>query len=531
MFSTEGFIIQNDELKPNLDNMAQSLGRYHELGFVPVEKQIYEQARGLFGYQERAYLNDLEVEDDDQFEFYKGMLQSKGTAPSLGKIAKSSNVVEGEMEVYDEWALKVGDFGDLENEQSIELKLEKSDIINDPQLITLAFPEDTTGVIDYVKLIDLKHKYHSAPTVEIAPPSGTPAVQATATAELEANGVLKAIHITNVGSGYTQPVRLTVVAGNTSVANVNTVFNTPVATSTIAVPDANINSLGSLTITNFDGMSTSTINLNSATEMANVVTAINNDSSINEHATASFITNPNNTTVLSIAGPDLTLSGTALANLNIVAGRYQPKQRYNIASVDNHPTKGTGATTADDITVTVNDLAVANTHWDYDAGSRQSIPFNIGQSGQLGNNGFVESGDVIVPLATTIDANNIVKVNDLTYIHANVFVNGHELINLIGESKYTLTTNQLTIHNVQTLPGNRIQEGANVYVIENPTVDFKDNFMGDVPDASLNIKVATSDDIAIITKSKRLFDITPDVKGDDTILTVSYTHLTLPTKA
>ena len=49
LFSTEGFIIQNDELN-NLDNMAQSLGRYFELGFIPVEKQIYEQARGLFGY-------------------------------------------------------------------------------------------------------------------------------------------------------------------------------------------------------------------------------------------------------------------------------------------------------------------------------------------------------------------------------------------------------------------------------------------------------------------------------------------------
>ena len=519
LFSSEGFIIQNDELKPNLDNMAQSLGRYHELGFIPVEKQIYEQARGLFGYQERAYLNDLEIEDDDQFEFYKGMLQSKGTGPSLEKISKSSNIVSGEMNIYDEWALKVGDFGDLENEQSIELKLEKSDIINDPQLITLAFPEDTTGVIDYVKLIDLKHKYHSAPTVEIAAPSGKPAVQATARAELEANGVLKAIHVTNTGSGYSQPVRLTVVAGNTSVANVNTVFNTPVATSTVAVPDANINSLGSLTITNFDGMSTSTIDLNGATEMANVVTAINNDISINEHATASFITNPNNTTVLSIAGPDLTLSGTALANLNILAGRYQPKQRYNIASVDNHPTKGTGATTVDDITVTVNNSVVQSTHWDYDAGSRQAIPFNIGTSGAIDvDNGFVNSGDVIVPLATILDANNIVKENNLTYSHANVFVNGVELINIVGEQKYTLTTNQVTIHNVETLPGSRLQEGANIYVIENPTVDFKDNFMADLPDASLNIKVATSDDIAIITKSKRLFDITPDVKGDDTIL-------------
>ena len=68
------------------------------------------------------------------------------------------------MKIYDEWP-KVGDFGDLENEQTIELKLEKSDIINDPTINNIGIPEDTTGVIDYVKLIDLKHKYRPAPKV------------------------------------------------------------------------------------------------------------------------------------------------------------------------------------------------------------------------------------------------------------------------------------------------------------------------------------------------------------------------------
>ena len=46
-------------------------------------------------------------------------------------------------------------------------------------------------------------------------------------------------------------------------------------------------------------------------------------------------------------------------------------------------------------------------------------------------------------------------------------------------SKNIPTTTQLTIHNVETLPGSRLQEGANIYVIENCTVDFKDNFMAD----------------------------------------------------
>ena len=236
LFSSEGFIIQGDELRPNLDNMAQSLGRYHELGFIPVEKQIYEQARGLFGYQEREYLNNLELEDDDQFEFYKGMLQSKGTLPSLSKLAKSKNIISGEMAVYDEWAIKVGDFGDLENDQSIELKLTKSDVLHDPQLITLAFPEDTTGTIDRVDVIDTAHTYYDAPTIEISVPTQSPKQQATATSVLKADGTLAAINIANAGTGYTtESARLNVVAGELSIANVSTQFTTSTAASTAPV--------------------------------------------------------------------------------------------------------------------------------------------------------------------------------------------------------------------------------------------------------------------------------------------------------
>ena len=91
-FLSEGYIIQDDELKPNLDNMAQTMGRYYELGFIPVEKQIYEVSRKQFGYQERDYLNNLDIDDDTQFEFYTGFLQGKGTANSIVKLAKSNSL-------------------------------------------------------------------------------------------------------------------------------------------------------------------------------------------------------------------------------------------------------------------------------------------------------------------------------------------------------------------------------------------------------------------------------------------------------
>ena len=570
IFDSEGFIIQDDELKPNLDNMAQSLGRYHELGFVPVEKQLYDQARGLYGYQERDFLRELDIEDDDQFEFYKGMLQSKGTIPSMQKIAKSNAIIQGNMDVYDEWALKISDFGDLENDQAIELKLEKSDITHDPQLITLAYPEDTTGVIDQIKIISTEHLYYDVPTLEIDAPSRTPAVQAYASAYLSDAGTLGGFTITNAGSGYQEPPRIKVVAGNVFISNVSSTFNLPVATTydyTARPNIANLN-LTYISITDNSGGAnvTANIDISNITSFANIVTLINSDATINANITASYAEMtvvigenlPSEQLVawdrnapplegtywdydgtvsasvagsgyeegfdreqtrlaitqyaLSISGNDFTLneSGNTLANISMLPGRYQPIQRYAVASVGNHPTKGTGATTVDDIKVYVNGAEVESssgnvTNWTYDAGSRQCFAATAN----------VTTGSELYSISP-IDANNIVTANGYDYTYISVLIDGQELVNGPVDQSFTMTTTDVTI-DVDKTPTGKIDAGANICVIEKPTIQFTPSYFDDLPGANLNIKTTTSDEIAIITKSQRIYTITEDDKNDDAI--------------
>lgn len=534
LLSTEGFIIVNDELKPNLDNMAESLGRYHELGFIPVEKQIYDTARSLFGYQERSYLNDLEIEDDDQFEFYTGMLQSKGTTPSLTKIARSNSIIQGSMVVFDEWALRVGDFGDLENEQSIELKLEKSDIVQDPQLITLVFPEDTVGVIDEIRVLETKHLYHEVPTLVIDAPTLTPAVQATATVALDETGVISGFTVTEEGSGYIEPVIIEVVAGNLVVSDIDSTFTAPVAQS-LSYLQANVIPLGLSNIILSDNLSANgniIIDVSSATDIANVVTSINAEASTNANVSAltvesSYLVGNVETLqyILQITGTDFTLieDGTTLANLDVTAGRYQPKQRYSISTVDDHPVLGTGATEEGNITVEINSVDVpwdSGNNWVYDAGSRQSKNYIIGDSTITGidydTNG-VYSGNVTIPLTTTLDANNTTSEANV-YRHANVYINGTEILNSGVTQLYALTTTDLMFYNVDQLPEGQLLVGSNVSVHEHATVDLEEPVITDVPGAALSIRTVTNDDIAILTKSKRIFEISEDSKGDEAII-------------
>ncbi len=169
--------------------------------------------------------------------------------------------------------------------------------------------------------------------------------------------------------------------------------------------------------------------------------------------------------------------GSTLSGLNITAGRYQPTQRYAIASVDNHPTKGTGATTASDVTVKVNNANVDSSYWSYDAGDRQIIPFKVASSDSSAGNQNADRttvlrGNVQVPLNDPISADNITQIDDQSYPYTNVFVNGVELVNSSVEQQFDITTTTLTIYNVQNLPENGIANDANVYVVEQPTVTF-----------------------------------------------------------
>ena len=541
-FLSEGYIIEGDELKPNLDNMAQSLGRYHELGFMPVQRKLYETSRKLFGFNERSYMNDLEIDDDTQFEFYTGFLQGKGTANSIVKVAKSNNIIQGNMTLYSEWAVKAGDFGDLENDQAIELKIEKVDIKQNPQLITLAFPEDTTGAVGSIDILTTEHKYYDAPIIEIAKP--TSGIQATATATLAANGSLGSFVITEAGKGYDDPVGLTVLAGNVVLSDTDTTLKIPTASSSELISASHTaGDLANFTIIDKKPGSpvTSTYNFAVNTTLANVVTSINNDSTINTNITASLSNSEvvvGNVVVmkhvLNIQGDEFSISGTGstLTELKLTAGDYTTRQRHSVATVDNEVTLGTGATTVNDIVVTINNTTLTPSgNYSYTAGSRQQVDFvvsavtvpediqRVDPTDLTGtrSDDTVYTGTVHIPL-TTLQSDNIVKYEG-RYPHVDVYVDGAKLDNSSAYISWLLnSTTMLYINNVENLPGGNLKNGANIYVAESGTITFDSSLKLDTSGANVNIKTTTNDNIAIKTKSIKTFEITPDIKGDETIL-------------
>jgi hypothetical protein len=550
-FLSQGFVIEDDSLKPNLDNMAESLGRYHELGFIPVEKQLYEASRAVFGFEQKQYLTELDIIDDQQYDFYTGMLQSKGTTTSLERIGTIvpalSRSPASEINVYDEWALRVADFGDTNQDQAIELQFNKIDQVQDPQLFTLAFPEDTTNIVEKIEVLERKHKYFNVPQIVISAPVQSNGVRATATATLNNTGELDAITVTNPGSGYGEIVGVTVIAGEIVVDLDETVFDTVRAYSTDYVSTTSASLTGNLTITNFSGSSNVTTTVNLSTGISNINGLVNAINTANTGVTAIAIRSDVNIggTVqpkytLELRGSGFTIN-SASANLylnsavnvyqngvnytNTVGSgyRYEPRQRYGFEVANN--------TVKADITVSVNNSVLGDAFWDYDAGDRwqittaavadQNNPLTV-----LLNSGLVNGN-------TTIANENYTTISNNNYPFVDVYVNGVLIQNSPEEIVYTLTASTVEFANISLLPTSVLTSlpnpatktsrfvlasQSNVFVVEKGTIDFTNAYKGDITGSTLNIKVETHDHIAIKLGTRRNYEITPDATDDDIIL-------------
>jgi hypothetical protein len=137
-----GFIITADGLLPNYENMVDSIRNYHNTEVQLDTPQIENTARHLIGFDEREYFTDLGILDDAQFQFYQGLVRQKGTRQAIEKLERNANVtsINDELNVIEEWALKVGEFGGVCKNQFTEFLIAASEVKVDPQLVQLSYP-------------------------------------------------------------------------------------------------------------------------------------------------------------------------------------------------------------------------------------------------------------------------------------------------------------------------------------------------------------------------------------------------------
>jgi len=126
------------ELITNFDYRIDQFSDFYNLDTTGFDSELQKMAKHLTGFQKRQYLANIIQDDVSQYKFYQGFIQDKGTKNALDKLFSSlGNSGQDTLEFYEEWAIQVGRYGNVDNKNQIEINFEEEKIVDSPQAIEL----------------------------------------------------------------------------------------------------------------------------------------------------------------------------------------------------------------------------------------------------------------------------------------------------------------------------------------------------------------------------------------------------------
>ena len=139
--------VPTPQLLPNWTYKASQMTDFYSLDSDNFDSSQQQMAQHLIGYQPRQYLSNIIKDDVSEFKFYQGMIVEKGTQNAFNKLfdVLSADGKES-LTFYEEWAVRVGEYGASEAFDNIEFILDESKFKNNPQGFELVNSIDSSKV-------------------------------------------------------------------------------------------------------------------------------------------------------------------------------------------------------------------------------------------------------------------------------------------------------------------------------------------------------------------------------------------------
>ena len=121
-----GFIVSGSKISKNIMASVDTIGDYYDSEKIFFNPTISKHATSLFGYTQQKYLSDITPDEQTQFNFWKGMIQAKGTDMSVDAFTNCAGLASTKIDEY--WAFKLAEYGDARTKISPELKISSKDV-------------------------------------------------------------------------------------------------------------------------------------------------------------------------------------------------------------------------------------------------------------------------------------------------------------------------------------------------------------------------------------------------------------------
>jgi hypothetical protein len=134
-------------LLPNFSYNAQKFNNIYDIDNSPIDEELKKYSNGLIGFRNRDYLNDFSLEETSQAKFYQGFIKEKGTVSAINSLTSATfNNITSEIDVYEEWAIRVGEYGAIESDQILEFELSEVDFSRDPAACVFLNNNDSVDI-------------------------------------------------------------------------------------------------------------------------------------------------------------------------------------------------------------------------------------------------------------------------------------------------------------------------------------------------------------------------------------------------
>ena len=119
-------------------NASQSL-RYYDINDQPLDEQIQIFSNGLIGFRPRQYFTNLGIDIVTQSKFYQGLIKQGGTSNAINALKGAQfNNLNTQLNFFENWMIRVGEYGALDINKYIEFILADSEFDNNPAVFQLS---------------------------------------------------------------------------------------------------------------------------------------------------------------------------------------------------------------------------------------------------------------------------------------------------------------------------------------------------------------------------------------------------------
>ena len=141
---------------PNASTRAYESTLYYDTNKAALDQDANTLSYSLIGYRPRDYLALVDLSDITQINVYQNMIRDKGTSNATLAF-NGANLPQGviDYQVYENWAIKVGEFGGVLNENFVEFRINQKNITGNPSIVSLTDGNSTPGTMQEIPLYSL----------------------------------------------------------------------------------------------------------------------------------------------------------------------------------------------------------------------------------------------------------------------------------------------------------------------------------------------------------------------------------------